>query len=119
MLARPTPDADTQAARRQYYERIAQRNMTPLWEVLGALVPPSPRPDALPAIGRYAEVRDQVMEAGRLITAEEAERRVSILENPGLGGLSCITSSLYASLQVIMPGEVAPARRHMQSALRL
>jgi len=119
MLARPTPDADTQAARRQYYERIAQRNMTPLWEVLGALVPPSPRPEALPAIWRYAEVRDQVMEAGRLITADEAERRVLILENPGLRGQSCITSSLYAGLQLIMPGEVAPAHRHMQSALRL
>jgi len=115
----PTSSAETQAVRRQYYERIATRHMTPLWEVLGALVPPSPRPEAIPAIWRYAEVRDQVMEAGQLITAEEAERRVLILENPGLRGQSCITSSLYAGLQLIMPGEVAPPHRHMQSALRL
>ena len=49
---------------------------------------------------------------------EEAERRVLILENPGLRGTSQITSTLYAGLQLIMPGEVAPAHRHTQSALR-
>ncbi|HEY3634893.1 MAG TPA: cupin domain-containing protein, partial [Caldimonas sp.] len=32
---------------------------------------------------------------------------------------SCITQSLYAGLQLILPGEVAPAHRHTQSALRL
>ncbi len=109
MQDRTTADADAQDSRHAYYARIATRHMTPLWEVLGALVPPSPRPDAVPAIWRYAEVRDQVMEAGRLITAEEAERRVLILENPALRGQSCITPSLYAGLQLIMPGEVAPA----------
>ena len=66
----------------------------------------------MPALWRYAELREQVMEAGRLITAEEAERRVLILENPALRGQSCITQSLYAGLQLIMPGEVAPAHRH-------
>ena len=59
------------------------------------------------------------MEAGRLISAEEAERRVLVLENPALRGQSCITQSLYAGLQLILPGEVAPAHRHTQSALRL
>jgi gentisate 1,2-dioxygenase len=59
------------------------------------------------------------MEAGRLITAAEAERRVLILENPALRGHSSITQSLYAGLQLILPGEVAPAHRHAQSALRL
>jgi len=105
--------------RRAYYERIARHGMTPLWEVLGALVPPEPRTPVVPALWRYADVRDEVMEAGRLITAEEAERRVLILENPALRGQSCITQSLYAGLQLIMPGEVAPAHRHAQSALRL
>jgi gentisate 1,2-dioxygenase len=119
VLAQPTSASHVQASRLEYYERISTQNLTPLWEVLGALVPPSPRPEAVPAIWRYADVRGQVMEAGRLITAEEAERRVLILENPALRGQSCITSSLYAGLQLIMPGEVAPAHRHMQSALRL
>jgi gentisate 1,2-dioxygenase len=105
--------------RAEFYRRIDQFNLTPLWEVLGALVPPSPRPTAVPALWRYQEVREHVMEAGRLITAKEAERRVLILENPALRGNSSITQSLYAGLQLILPGEVAPAHRHAQSALRL
>ncbi len=105
--------------RNDYYERIGASNLTPLWEVLGALVPPSPRSPAVPALWRYADIRDHVMEAGRVISAEKAERRVLILENPALRGQSCITPSLYAGLQLIMPGEVAPAHRHTQSALRL
>jgi gentisate 1,2-dioxygenase len=58
------------------------------------------------------------MEAGDLITAAEAERRVLILENPALPGESRITSTLYAGLQLILPGEIAPAHRHTQNALR-
>lgn len=105
--------------RQAYYDRIAKDHMTPLWEVLGALVPKQPSSPALPTLWRYANLRDQVMEAGRLITAEQAERRVLILENPGLPGQSAITQSLYAGLQLILPGEVAPAHRHTQSALRV
>jgi gentisate 1,2-dioxygenase len=115
--AKLSPDALRQRA--DFYNRIGSRHMTPLWEVLGALVPPQPRSPAVANLWRYAELREQVMEAGQLITAEEAERRVLILENPSLRGQSCITQSLYAGLQLIMPGEVAPAHRHTQSALRL
>jgi gentisate 1,2-dioxygenase len=115
--AKISPDAARERA--AYYDRIGTRHMTPLWEVLGALVPPQPRSPAAAHLWHYAELREQVMEAGRLITAEEAERRVLILENPQLRGQSCITQSLYAGLQLIMPGEVAPAHRHTQSALRL
>jgi gentisate 1,2-dioxygenase len=114
-----TPQSSSTRERAAYYDRIGAHHMTPLWEVLGALVPTSPQSPAKPAMWRYAEIRDQVMEAGRLISAAEAERRVLILENPALRGQSCITQSLYAGLQLIMPGEVAPAHRHTQSALRL
>ncbi len=106
-------------ARQAYYQRIASSNLTPLWEVLSALVPPAPHSPAVPALWRYAEIRHFVLEAGRIISAREAERRVLILENPALAGQSCITSTLYAGLQLILPGEIAPAHRHSQSALRL
>ena len=111
--------ATQNTARQQYYDRIAKDHMTPLWEVLGALVPREPNSPAQPTLWRYANLRDKVLEAGSLITAEQAERRVLILENPGLAGQSAITQSLYAGLQLILPGEVAPAHRHTQSALRL
>lgn len=118
MHATPIPSGALQQ-RADYYERIGAHHMTPLWEVLGALVPHQPRSPVQPHLWRYAELREQVMEAGHLISAEEAERRVLILENPALRGQSCITQSLYAGLQLILPGEVAPAHRHTQSALRL
>jgi gentisate 1,2-dioxygenase len=57
-------------------------------------------------------------EAGKLITAKEAERRVLVLENPGLRGQSKVTTSLFAGVQMVVPGDVAPAHRHSQSALR-
>ena len=41
-----------------------------------------------------------------------------MLENPGLPGNCSITESLYGGLQLIMPGEIAPAHRHSPAALR-
>ncbi len=109
---------ETERARAAFYGRIDEDNLTPLWEVLSALVPPAPTTPCVPAMWRYQDVRRHLMEAGRLITAKEAERRVLVLENPGLRGASSITRSLYAGLQLILPGEVAPSHRHTQSALR-
>jgi len=111
--------AGVKEQRAEFYRRISGNHLNPLWEVLGALVPKAPKSPVAPALWRYQEVREHVMEAGRLITAEEAERRVLVLENPAMRGNSSITQSLYAGLQLIMPGEVAPAHRHTQSALRL
>lgn len=105
-------------ARRDYYERISANSMAPLWEVLHGLVIPEPRSPAVPALWHYDDIRDQVLESGGLITAKEAERRVLILENPAMRGQSRITNTLYAGLQLILPGEVAPAHRHTQTALR-
>lgn len=113
----PDQDASTND-RKAFYDRIGQQNLTPLWEVLHGLVTPEPVHKVQPAIWRYDEIRDHIMASGELITAKEAERRVLILENPGMPGESKITTSLYAGLQLILPGEVAPAHRHTQSALR-
>ncbi len=105
--------------REEFNARLGKKNAAPLWNVLGAIVPPEPQPAAIPAIWKYEDLRPLLMEAGRLITAKEAERRVLMLENPGLQGASRITQSLYAGLQLILPGEVAPSHRHTASALRL
>ena len=114
LFAQPAATDDREA----FYKRIDKDSLTPLWEVLGSLVPPRPATPCLPALWRYAQVRPFLMEAGELITAREAERRVLILENPGLRGASSVTHTLYAGLQIILPGEVAPSHRHTQSALR-
>ena len=100
------------------YKNMRPKNLAPLWEVLHGLVTPEPISKCQPALWRYDEVRPFIMEAGRVITAKEAERRVLVLENPGMPGESRITTALYAGLQLILPGESAPAHRHTQSALR-
>jgi gentisate 1,2-dioxygenase len=105
-------------ARGAYYARIAPLGLTPLWEVLEALVPRAPASACVPAHWRWTDVWPPLQEAGRLISAEEAVRRVLILENPALRGQSCVTQALYAGLQLILPGETAPVHRHTQSALR-
>lgn len=100
------------------YAEMRPLSLYPLWEVLAALVTPSPRSGAVAHRWDYNAARDHLLRAGGLISAEQAERRVLILENPGLPATSAVTTSLYAGLQLILPGEVAPCHRHTQSALR-
>ena len=104
--------------RKAFYARIGAHAMTPLWEVLHDLVPGTPTTPCVPALWRYATVRPFLLEAGALISAREAVRRVLVFENPALRGASSITHTLYAGLQLILPGEVAPCHRHAQSAIR-
>ena len=106
------------AERKEFYGRLAAKSAAPLWEVLGAIIPPEPRPEAVPFLWHYDDLRPLLMEAGHLLTEKEAERRVLVLENPGLLGKSRVTGSLYIGLQLILPGEVARCHRHATSALR-
>ena len=106
--------------RRQiFYDEIDTHAMAPLWEVMAALVPREPVTPCLPYHWAWPMVRERLLQAGELITAEEAERRVLVLENPGLRGQSSVTHSLYAGVQMILPGEIAPDHRHTATAIRL
>ena len=98
-----------------FNRRIGADNLAPLWERSAPNEPESP---AMAALWRYADVRPHLIESGELISKAEAHRRVLVLENPGLRGEYRITRSLYAGLQLIHPGEIAPNHRHTQSALR-
>lgn len=109
---------EVSAVRQEYYRRLYGKGAVPLWEVLADLIPAAPRPQCVPALWRYEDMRPLLLEAGSVITPEEAERRVLALENPGLRGTSCITQSLYAGLQLVLPGETTSTHRHTMSALR-
>src|SRR4051794_32515758 len=116
--AYPGSKHNIQNARQAYYDKISQYHLTPLWEVLKGLVTPEPKTQMLPALWKFAQVEKLMLEAGEVITAEEAERRVLVLENPGDPGNSRITNSLFAGIQLIMPGEIAEAHQHVSSAIR-
>lgn len=109
---------DLQDARRALYEDMRALHLSPLWESLHTLVPRQPAPDYEAALWRYQDILPHLKRSGEVISAEEAVRRVLVLENPRMPGSASITTSLYAGLQLILPGEVAPAHRHTQSALR-
>jgi len=112
------PTNDPKTLLQALYAEMAPQHLFPLWEVLHALVTPTPRSPVQAHRWSYDVARNHLLRAGDLITAEQAERRVLILENPGLPGTSSVTTSLYAGLQLILPGEVAPCHRHTQCALR-
>jgi gentisate 1,2-dioxygenase len=105
-------------AREAYYDRISKLDMAPLWVVLKDIIPDEPKTLCDPAIWHFNDVKPFVAEAGSIISAEEATRRVLVLENPKLRGQSRITQSLYAGLQLILPGEIAPPHRHSPAAIR-
>jgi gentisate 1,2-dioxygenase len=114
----PTVNLAAEEGRKDFYGRAKTQNLAPLWRVLHGLVTATPATRCVPAIWHYKDVRPYLMEACKLIGAAEAERRVMVLENPGLPGQSRATQSLFAGLQIILPGEIAPAHRHTASALR-
>jgi gentisate 1,2-dioxygenase len=110
--------SNLETARDAYYESLKPHALAPLWTVLDALVTSEPQTPIVPFGWSYDAIRPMLMDAGELISAEEAVRRVLILENPALPGKACITRTMYAGLQLILPGEIAPCHRHTQSALR-
>jgi gentisate 1,2-dioxygenase len=114
----PSSKHNIEAMREAFYARIAKKDMAPLWKVMKSVVTNEPVTRTKPHVWHYDDIKSLVMESGGLISAEEAERRVLILENPGMHGESRITNTLFAGVQMIMPGEVAPAHRHASSAIR-
>jgi gentisate 1,2-dioxygenase len=115
---KPSSKHNIEAVRDAFYERIAKKDMAPLWKVMKSVVTDEPATRCQPHVWHFDDVKALVMESGSLITAEEAERRVLILENPALHGESRVTNTLFAGIQMIMPGEIAPAHRHVSSAIR-
>jgi gentisate 1,2-dioxygenase len=115
----PSSSSAISEERDSFYKRISEGNLTPLWESLHLLVTKEPVTPVLPHVWDFDNaIRPWLMEAGALITAKEAERRVLVIENPGLRGQASATHSLYAGVQMVLPGEIAAAHRHSQSALR-
>ena len=102
-----------------YSQALESHALPPLWTALHVLLPKERTTAAVPHRWSWREARPLLHEAARLVPIEQAERRVLVLENPGLKGTYSITSTLYAGLQVILPGEVAPSHHHTPAALRL
>jgi len=101
-----------------YYRDLRALNTNALWRILADTMTDYPQPRAVPYLWRYRDIRPQVIRAGNLVTPEQANRRVVVLINPGLENGYHAVGTLQANIQMVLPGEVAPAHRHSAAALR-
>ena len=97
--------------RQQFYHQISGQNLTPAVGIAAPSVAANAECQLRPGVLELPEIRPLLLES-ELIGAKEAGAPGTGAENPQLRGQSSITSSLYAGLQPIMPGEVAPSHRH-------
>ena len=104
-----------------YRDAMGRAGVAPLWPQLrNALPHNAPAPVTRSHLWSYAEVRPLLLRAGELTPVEKAERRVLFLADPGRGnGAMQATSTLYIGLQLLLPGEAAPAHKHTPSAARI
>jgi gentisate 1,2-dioxygenase len=102
-----------------FLEALQPFSLAPLWTRYHQMLTPTPRGKARPYLWRYADLRPHLLRAGELISTREAERRVLMLLNPGLDGAAAATSTLFAGMQLILPGEIARAHRHSPAAIRV
>lgn len=104
-----------------YRDQLASLNLVPLWPNLRAVLPPRvPTRNTRPIHWPYATLRPLLMRAGELTPMEKAERRVLVLANPGHGLENMKASpAMYLGMQLLLPGEWAPAHRHTPNAVRM
>ena len=104
-----------------YREELTKQNLVPLWPSLRGVLPPEkPALRTRPTGWSYAKLRPLLMRAGEMTPIEKAERRVLVLANPGHGLENMqASSSIYLGMQLLLPGEWAPAHRHTPNAVRM
>ena len=114
----PRKATANRADREKHNAELKKLNISPLWEVYRSVLTREPVVREIPYLWPWSAVRPQLLRAGELITAEEAERRALMLVNPGNPSGIGATATLYAAAQLILPGEIARAHRHSPAALR-
>jgi gentisate 1,2-dioxygenase len=114
--ARPTRDEHLPPA---YSDELESLSLAPLWAALHVLLPAERVTRAVPHVWAWSTIRKPLLAAAHLVDMAQAERRVLVLCNPGLPGVYAATATLYAGLQIILPGEAAPSHHHTPAALRL
>jgi gentisate 1,2-dioxygenase len=100
------------------YDELSANELQPLWEMHGLLTT-EPVVRTLPHRWRAATLKRLAERSGELVGIDRGgDRRVLACANPGLGGAPYATSTMWAGVQYLRPGELAPAHRHTPAALR-
>jgi gentisate 1,2-dioxygenase len=104
-----------------YREALTRQNLVPLWPSLRGVLPPDkPQPRTRATHWSYQALKPLLLQAGELTPIDKAERRVLVLANPGHGLEKMQASAaMYLGMQLLLPGEWAPAHRHTPNAVRM
>jgi gentisate 1,2-dioxygenase len=106
----------------EFQASLQALNLGALWASQGSRpasgAPIEPRPQAVPYVWHWRDLRPRALRAAELVGTQQAERRVLQLKNPAFADRSVTTNTLFAGIQIVMPGEVARAHRHTMAALR-
>ena len=109
---------------KDYTQDIQQYNLGPLWEAIPEIMNKTPKPQAEAYLWSKELIDKKMAEAAQIFTPERGgERRAIYFQNPGLTyrkpwGWASTSQTIYAAVQMLLPGEKAPSHRHSQSALR-
>lgn len=107
------------AEEQAFYRELERQHLVALWSVTANLLPREPKSRAVPHLWRWKDLVPLLKQGGELATLRRgAERRVLGFINPGLPERYGATHTLWAGYQYLLPGEVAPAHRHSQAAIR-
>ncbi|MET3289787.1 UNVERIFIED_CONTAM: gentisate 1,2-dioxygenase [Brevibacillus sp. OAP136] len=109
----------------EFHQELESVNLGPLWAHIKWMNTIEPKAKAVPYLWKselihsYLERAEKLLEVG----TGSAERRAVYLVNPGMkhlqpNGWGGATHTLYAAVQAVKPGEIAPSHRHTATALR-
>lgn len=103
----------------QLHADMADANVAPTWKYVSDFVAKEPRVSYRPWLWRWDDIVPLLMRAGDLVTPERgAERRSMEHVNPDLKPFYSTSHSIATAVQLVRPGETAPAHRHVTGAIR-
>lgn len=106
-------------ALRELYAGFEANHLKPLWTQIGNLMPRHPHPRAVAHVWKWSTLYPLAKSSGDLVpVGRGGERRAIGLANPGLGGNTYISPTMWCAIQYLGPRETAPEHRHSQNAFR-
>src|SRR5262249_25636780 len=97
----------------EFHESLEALSLGALWD--GQTNRPAsgmaiePKPQAVPFVWHWRDLRPRALRAAELVGTHQADRRVLQLKNPAFTDRAVTTNTLFAGIQIVMPGEVARA----------
>ncbi|PSR21647.1 MAG: hypothetical protein C7B45_10035 [Sulfobacillus acidophilus] len=102
-----------------YYTDVRQHHLEPLWAIPDWFLSVEPLPPYRPFQWHWRDVYPRLMAAAKhMVPGQGGSRRVLVYAHPDLKSTLGTTHTLNVAMQMILPGEEAPAYRHTPLAIR-